>query len=82
MRQAVISGSSRYLSGLPFEIAGKTGTAQTSGVNNNAWFTGFGPYNDPDIVVTVLIESGESSDMAVHVAYDIFKAYFDNIMQK
>src|SRR3989338_3339553 len=77
MRQAVVSGSSRFLFNLPFEVAGKTGTAQTSGIANNAWFSGYGPYSDPQIVVTVLLEAGESSDKAVRVAYDIFQAYFE-----
>lgn len=79
MRRAVVSGSSRFLSNLPFDVAGKTGTAQTSGVTNNAWFSGFGPYEDPEIVVTVLLEGGETSDKAVRVAYDIFEAYFEDV---
>ena len=79
MREAVVRGSSVYLSSLPHEVAGKTGTAQTSNTYNNAWFSGFGPYDDPEIVVTVLLEAGETSDRAVHVAHDIFNAYFENI---
>jgi len=77
MRQAVIVGSSSYLASLPLDVAGKTGTAQTSSSANNAWFSGFGPYNDPEIVVTVLLEEGETSDNAVRVAYDIFAAFFE-----
>ena len=79
MREAVVRGSSMYLSSLPYEVAGKTGTAQTSNTYNNAWFSGFGPYNDPEIVVTVLLEAGETSDRAVRVAHDIFGVYFENI---
>ena len=76
MRQAVESGSSRFLADLPYEVAGKTGTAQTGRARNHAWFTGFAPYNDPSIVVTVLLEEGEKSDYAVRVAKEILQAYF------
>lgn len=82
MRRAVVSGSSRFLSSLPLEVAGKTGTAQTSGTANNAWFVGFAPYESPQIVVTVLLERGETSDKAVRVAYDIFEAYFTSSIQE
>lgn len=78
MREAVVSGSSVYLSQLPEAVAGKTGSAQASGGEPHAWFSGFGPYSDPSIVVTVLLEHGESSSNAVRVAYAIFEAYFEN----
>ena len=77
MRRAVESGSSVFLADLPYEIAGKTGTAQTGRVRNHAWFTGFAPYDDAEIVVTVLLEEGEKSDYAVRAAKEIFEAYFD-----
>jgi len=41
-------------------VAGKTGTAQ-SGVNgepDHSWFVGFAPFNNPKIVVAVIIEHG------------------------
>ena len=78
MREAVISGSSVYLSQLSEFVAGKTGSAQASGGEPHAWFSGFGPYGDPSIVVTVLLEHGEKSSNAVHVARDIFEVYFEN----
>lgn len=78
MRMAVTSGSSQFLSQLPVEVAGKTGTAQTSGKEANAWFTGFAPYNNPEIIVTVILEEGETSNNAVRAAYRIFKEYFAN----
>ena len=78
LRQGVLVGSGRRLSTLPFTSAGKTGTAQW-GVNKDphAWFTGWAPYENPEIAVTVLIEEGEEgSRTAVPVAYDILKWYF------
>lgn len=80
MRQAVISGSAQALSYLPVEVAGKTGTAQyNNNTRSHAWFVGFAPYNDPEIVVTVLIEGGgEGARVAVPVAQEIFGWYYWN----
>ncbi len=80
MRQTVTSGSARSLGTLPFAVAGKTGTAQSGGDRpTHAWFTGFGPYEDPEIAVVVLIEEGgEGSSFAVPIARDIFQWWYDH----
>ncbi|MBI2483634.1 penicillin-binding protein 2 [Candidatus Uhrbacteria bacterium] len=79
LRQAVLSGSARRLSLLRVPAAGKTGTAQwQTGKDPHAWFTGWAPFDDPDIVVTVLIEEGEEgSKSAISAAHDFFTWYFD-----
>jgi len=78
MRQTVTSGSARRLNSLPVEAAGKTGTAQWSTKENtHAWFIGFAPYENPEVVITVLIEKGgEGSDTAVPVAQEFLEWYF------
>lgn len=75
MREAVISGSARGISVLPVSAGGKTGTAQwNSNRNTHAWFTAFAPFEEPEIVVTVLIEEGgEGSSVAVPVAREILQ---------
>lgn len=80
MRLGVTDGSSKRLSGLPFSVAGKTGTAQWSSAKDpHAWFTGFAPYDDPGVVITVLVEEGGGGDeVAVPIAYDILLWYFNN----
>ncbi len=80
MRQAVTVGSARGLAGLREPVAGKTGTAQTPGDRpTHAWFTGFGPYQDPNLVLVVLIEEGgEGSSVAVPLANEIFYWRFTN----
>ncbi|MEI7741070.1 MAG: penicillin-binding protein 2 [bacterium] len=77
MREAVIYGSARSLKTLPVEVAGKTGTAQfQSNKNPHAWFTGFAPYENPQIVVTVLVEEGvEGSTAAVPIARAMFETW-------
>ena len=70
------------------EIAGKTGTAQVVSVDlqesarktefkNNAWFVGYAPAENPEIVVAALVMQGEHSAVAAPIARDVIKAYFD-----
>jgi len=78
MREAVISGSARLLADLSVKAAGKTGTAQISKTKApHSWFTVFAPYENPQIVLTILIENGgEGSTTAVPIAKDILAWYF------
>jgi penicillin-binding protein 2 len=79
MRQTVTDGSAKILQYVGMDVAGKTGTAQVSGKDNHAWFTGYGPYEDPQIAVTVLVENGkEGASVAVPIARDIFAWYAAN----
>jgi len=76
MHRAITSGSGRFLLDSPYTVAGKTGTAQTARARNHAWFTGFAPYEDPEVVITVFLEEGDSSNYAVRAAKDILDVYF------
>jgi len=75
MKDCVDYGACRRLSLLPFETAGKTGTAQWSSVKEpHAWFTSFAPYDNPEIVLTILIEEGKGgSETATPAAYEFYK---------
>jgi len=78
MRQAVTAGSAGSLQSVPVAVAGKTGTAQWSSTKpTHAWFTGFAPYDKPEIVITILIEQGgEGSYTAVPIANEVLTWYF------
>ncbi|MEK9130861.1 MAG: penicillin-binding protein 2 [Patescibacteria group bacterium] len=78
LRQAVLTGSSRSLQSLPVTSAGKTGTAQWSNTHpTHAWFTGFAPYEDPQVVITVFVEEGGGGDVtAVPIAREILQWWF------
>ncbi len=85
MRETVLSGSARMLGTLPISNAGKTGTAQHSGSeeDHHAWYTSFAPYENPEIVITVLVEEGgEGSDIAVPIAGEILNWYYNNKKEK
>lgn len=61
----------------PIKVAAKSGTAE-EGKNRSShvWFTGFAPYDDPQIAVTVLIPFGDASGSpAAIVAKDIISYY-------
>lgn len=60
-------------------VACKTGTAEFGDPKDrtHAWFTAFAPIEDPEIVVTVLVEAGgEGSNVAAPIAKKIFEGWF------
>lgn len=60
-------------------VCGKTGTAQSpgEGTNPHAWFTAYAPQDNPEIVVTVIVENGgEGSAVAAPIVRDIMDYYF------
>jgi len=72
------------------EFCGKSGTAQVIGYNtrerlgkqkefkDNAWFVGYAPRRNPEIVVAVLVQGGgHGGEAAAPIARDIVKAYYD-----
>lgn len=85
MRQTVTSGSafSLFGSNFPLEVAAKTGTAQFGNEGKtHAWFTSFAPYDNPKLVVTVIIEGGgEGYQTAGPIAKDLFSWWNDNRAQ-
>lgn len=57
------------------EVGGKTGSAE-AGKNVNAWFTGFAPYDNPEIAVVVFVENGGHGYYTATTARAIFESYF------
>jgi penicillin-binding protein 2 len=58
-------------------LAGKTGTAQNAQdpKNDHAWFVGFAPFEDPKIVVAVMLEFGGHGWRAARIASKIIESY-------
>jgi penicillin-binding protein 2 len=88
------TGASLKLAGI--EFSGKSGTAQVIGYDvrarmgkqkkfeDNAWFVGYAPKRNPEVVVAVLVqESGQhGGEAAGPVVKDIIKAYYDKKNKK
>jgi len=88
------TGASLKLAGV--ELSGKSGTAQVIGYatrervgkqkkfEDNAWFVGYAPRRNPEIVVCVLVqESGKhGGEAAGPVVKEVIKAYYDKKNKK
>lgn len=69
---------SKVFINFPINVAGKTGTAQTSkSRTNHALFLGFAPYENPEVTVSVRIAYGYTSGNAAQLAADVLRYYFN-----
>lgn len=67
----------QYLSNLVVEVGAKTGSAQVSADKNaNAVFVLFAPYDDPEIVISMVVEGGASGTNLASAAGEIVNYYF------
>jgi penicillin-binding protein 2 len=90
MYGVVNEGGTGLRAALPhIEVCGKTGTAQLASndflkaggagkdMKDNAWFVGFAPRDNPEIVAVALFEHGGHGQFAAAIVRDVIKAYFD-----
>jgi penicillin-binding protein 2 len=77
-------GATAWRTRLPdVDIAGKTGTAQVPPNNPHSWFTGFAPYENPEIAVVVIIENGGSGGgVATGIARALFEQHFYGFVKR
>jgi penicillin-binding protein 2 len=84
MRQVLTNGTTCdcLFSKVPATVAGKSGTAETNtpgGRRPHAWYSAFAPYEDPEIMVTILIEEGVGGSLyAAPAIAKTMEAYFQN----
>jgi len=58
-------------------IAGKTGTAQNPPRPDHAWFIGYAPADEPEVVFAVLVENaGHGGAVSAPIAGQLIRAYF------
>ncbi|TSC82207.1 MAG: penicillin-binding protein 2 [Parcubacteria group bacterium Gr01-1014_20] len=87
-------GSIYTMSDLPFQVAGKTGSAQVkNNVEVNAFFVGYAPASalvtpdkpalEPQIAILVLVENSRQGSLnAIPIAKDVFNWYHENRFKK
>ena len=75
-----------YLGNLKYKVACKTGTAEKTLViddriveGTDGFLIAFGPYENPEIAITVVIENAGSGSSTAQVAADIFEYYFSKM---
>ena len=70
---------SGYMSDVPVTVGGKTGTAQRGGNKlDNGLFVCAAPYNNPEIVVSSVIESSGSGALSTYAASRVLAAYYND----
>ena len=81
MKQMVQNSASvsLYMSNIPVTVGGKTGTAQLGGnLTDNGLFVCAAPYNNPDIIVTSVIEKAGGGTYASKAAAAVLEAYYND----
>ena len=80
LKNVVTEGTGSVLNTSAYSVAGKTGSAEyNSAKDSHAWFVGMSNVEDPDLVVSVIIEGGGSGgSAAAPVAKRVFDSYYNN----
>lgn len=78
MKSVVDYGTASVLAGQSYTAAGKTGTAEYSSdkEKDHSWFIGMSNVENPELVVSIIIESSDGTAKAVNIAKQIFDAYY------
>lgn len=76
MKDVVISGTGKAAAVPGIQVCGKTGTADHDNGEKepHSWFIGFGPYDNPQVAVAVIVEEGGTGGgAAAKIASGVFK---------
>ncbi len=92
LREVITNGTAvKEFAGITIPVAGKTGTAEycdniareqnlcsPGNWPAHAWFVGYAPYDDPEIVVAAFVYNGrEGSSVAAPIVRKVIEAYFE-----
>ncbi len=72
-------GTARILKDLPYEVAGKTGSAENAHGADHGWFVGFTPADEPKYVVAMLYENNGGSNKMMQDVKEIFSYVMQEI---
>ncbi len=70
-------GTASALGELPFDVAGKTGSAENGHGEDHGWFVGFAPAEDPEVVICALYENNSGS----HYMISDIKKFFSKALE-
>lgn len=81
MAAVVSEGTGMLLSGQSYSAAGKTGTAEYSmvdGEKTHSWYMGFTNVDNPELVISVIVEGADGQDgaKAVPIAKQVLDTYY------
>lgn len=77
LRMTVTNGTAQSLQSVAVDVAGKTGTAQFNrNETPHSWMAAFAPYQDPRIVMAVIVEEGGDIGLAVTITREFMEWYF------
>lgn len=65
-------------------IGAKTGTAQKNQIDleNNAWFVGFTPFDEPEIAIAVFVENGYKGASASLTCQNVFRTFLEQYQDR
>ncbi len=78
MKGVVEEGTAKSAKPYNTTLAGKTGTAEVTGQKSHGLFVGFAPAEDPEIVVTVVLENSGGSKATLPIVKQLVEYYFDH----
>lgn len=65
------------LNGFPYKMGAKTGTSENPHGQDHSWFVAYGPYENPEVVVVVIVEQGGYGAVAAGpIVREILDGYF------
>ena len=77
IEEVVLRGTGRRAGLYGVSVAGKTGTAENPHGDDHAWFVGFAPVENPEIVVVAMVEhGGHGASIASPIVKDVIKGYY------
>jgi len=77
------AGTAKKASVPGIKVAGKSGTVQNPHGETHAMFAGFAPFDDPEVVIYVLVEhGGGGGDVAAPIASKVLEYYFKTSRKK
>ena len=74
MLSVVEEGTGRAARIANIKVAGKTGTAQTSKQDENTWFVGFAPADNPRVAIALILERSNGTVTAAAKAQNVLKS--------